>query len=58
VLCGLMLDWVYRTAGIVPSFRAGESHEHGAVTVAVASAIVLSAFILYHSGRKLARRLA
>ena len=58
VLCGLALDWFYRSLGIVPSYHAGASHEQGLNAVAIASALILTVLILYHSGRKLVRRLA
>lgn len=58
VLCGLALDWVYQAFGVSPSYRAGESGEPGGNFVALLSAFILSAFILYHTARKLLRRLS
>ena len=57
ILCGLLLDRVYDWLKIAPSYAQGDYLHEVTGFAGLASAVVLSVFILYYSSRKLSRRL-
>lgn len=57
VLCGLLLDQVYGYFDL-NSWQSYAAHEHTGSIWSIASAVILSFFVLYYSTKKLVRRLA
>jgi uncharacterized membrane protein YraQ (UPF0718 family) len=58
ILCGFALDFAYWALAVTPNYRLGTDSEGGAYLAFVCFAVLLSAMILWHTGRSLIGRLS
>jgi uncharacterized protein len=56
ILCGFALDFAYWALSVTPDYRLGTHPEGGTRLLYVGSAVLLSAMILWHTGRLLVLR--